>query len=74
VGDLLGQIGGNEPRRLLTEILEDDAAEALHEAAEAALEELELMGDDLDFSLFDFGVALADDDGDDLSERGTWKN
>jgi HEAT repeat protein len=50
----LGQIGGNEPRRLLTAILDDEDSD-LHEVAEAALEELEFMGDaELNLSLFDF--------------------
>ena len=67
----LGQIGGNEPRRLLTRILEDDDASDLHEAAEAALEELEFMSDDVDLTLFDF---LDKDEDDELPERDDWKN
>ena len=49
----LGQIGGDKARQLLTAVLESDA-EHLHEDAEAALDELEFKGNNLDFTLFDF--------------------
>ncbi len=49
----LGQIGGDRARQLLTTILDSDA-EHLHEDAEAALDELEFKGNNLDFTLLDF--------------------
>ena len=49
----LGQIGGDKARQLLQTVLDSDA-EHLHEEAEAALDELEFKGNNLDFTLFDF--------------------
>lgn len=49
----LGQIGGDKARQLLTAVLASDA-EHLHEDAEAALDELEFKGNNLDFTLLDF--------------------
>jgi HEAT repeat protein len=49
----LGQIGGDKARQLLQAVLESDA-EHLHEDAEAALDELEFKGNNLDFTLMDF--------------------
>jgi len=49
----LGQIGGDKARQLLQAILQSDA-EHLHEDAEAALDELEFKGNNLDFTLMDF--------------------
>lgn len=56
----LGQIGGDKARQLLQAVLTSDA-EHLHEDAEAALDELEFKGNNLDFTLMDF----EDDDEDD---------
>jgi HEAT repeat protein len=61
----LGQIGGREPRRLLTAILDDENASDLHEVAQAALDELEFISDDnLNFALMEF-----DGNGDDEDEN-----
>jgi HEAT repeat protein len=49
----LGQIGGDKARQLLQAVLLSDA-EHLHEDAEAALDELEFKGNNLDFTLMDF--------------------
>ncbi|MBI5564984.1 MAG: HEAT repeat domain-containing protein [Chloroflexi bacterium] len=49
----LGQIGGDKARQLLQAVLLSDA-EHLHEDAEAALDELEFKGNNLDFTLIDF--------------------
>ena len=59
----LGQIGGSESRRLLVALLDDPGAADLHEAAEAALEELEfLSGEPFDFDLLDFSDNGDEDD------------
>lgn len=49
----LGQIGGDKARQLLQAVLDSDA-EHLHDTAEAALDELEFKGNNLDFTLLDF--------------------
>lgn len=49
----LGQIGGDKARQTLQAVLESNA-EHLHEEAEAALDELEFKGNNLDFAMFDF--------------------
>jgi HEAT repeat protein len=49
----LGQIGGKEARHILATILESDD-EALHEAAEDALTELEFTEGDVVFDLFEY--------------------
>ena len=49
----LGQIGGDKARQLLQAVLLSNA-EHLHEDAEAALDELEFKGNNLDFTLIDF--------------------
>ena len=56
----LGQIGGDKARQLLTAVLHSDA-EQLYDTAEAALDELEFKGNNLDFTLIDF----EDDDDED---------
>lgn len=50
----LGQIGGAEARRVL-EICCEQGDEALQEAAEEALDEMDLLQGSLDFSMYDFG-------------------
>lgn len=59
----LGQIGGEEPTRILTELLDDPEAELLYDVIEEALEEMSWL--EGDFELFDF-----DDDADDEDDLG----
>lgn len=61
----LGQIGSAEARRVL-EICCEQGDEALQEAAEDALAEMDLLHGSLDFSMFDFGSA--EDIGDDVEQ------
>lgn len=49
----LGQLGGDKARQLLQAVLNSDA-EHLYDTAEAALDELEFKGNNLDFTLLDF--------------------
>jgi HEAT repeat protein len=49
----LGQIGGDKARQVLQAVLDSDA-EHLYEEAEAALDELEFKGNNLDFAMLDF--------------------
>ncbi len=69
----LGQIGGDKARQALQAVLESDA-EHLYEDAEAALDELEFKGNNLDFTLIDFEDDDADEwvldpDGDDEDDE-----
>ena len=60
----LGQIGGEEPTRILTELLEDPEAESFYEAIEESLEEMSWLSGD--FELFAFDDSDDADDEDDL--------
>jgi HEAT repeat protein len=51
----LGQIGGEEARRIL-EICYQMGDEALRDAADAALDELDFIQGELDFQMYDFGL------------------
>lgn len=51
--EALGQIGGDRPTELLQGLLDDPNFEDLHEAAEEAMEEMAILGGDLDFDWFD---------------------
>jgi HEAT repeat protein len=57
----LGQIGSSEARRVL-EICTEMGDEAIQDAAEEALDELEFMHSTLDLSMYDFGPDDADED------------
>ncbi len=57
----LGQIGGPEATRVL-EICCGQGDEALREAADEALAEMDFMQGALDFSMYDFAPALDDED------------
>jgi hypothetical protein len=57
----LGQIGTPEARRVL-EICYEQGDEALRDAAEEALDEMDYMQGSLDFPLFDFGEGEEEDD------------
>ena len=58
----LGQIGGEEPTRILTELLDDAEAESFYEVIEEALEAMSWLAGD--FTLFDFDEDEADDEDD----------
>lgn len=51
--EALGQIAGDRPTELLQALLEDSDFEDLHEAVEEALEEMALLGGEVDFDWFD---------------------
>ncbi|MCP4425675.1 MAG: HEAT repeat domain-containing protein [Chloroflexi bacterium] len=53
--DALGQIGGARAQKILEELLGDPESEALREAIEETLEELVLLGGDLEFDWLDVG-------------------
>jgi HEAT repeat protein len=57
----LGRIGGAEARRVL-QICSEEGDEALRDAAEEALDELDFMQESLDFPLYEFDPS--DQDGD----------
>jgi len=57
----LGQIGGQEAQRVL-EICWREGSEALQDAAEEALAELDFTAGVLDFSLYNYGSANPDED------------
>lgn len=74
----LGQIGGNEARRILERIVAE-GPESLAEAAEEALAELEVFSELESFNMFDFEVATLEDleatgDEDDDALRGPRAN
>jgi len=56
----LGQIGGDRPSQILSNILENPEQEELHELAEEAMEEMTWMGGEL--SLLDLGDIDEDED------------
>jgi len=57
----LGQIGGPEARRVL-QICYEQGDEALQDAAQEALAEMDFMQGSLDFTMYDFGMAASDED------------
>lgn len=52
--DAMGQIGGDRAQSILASILDDLEFEQLHEAVSEALEELAILGGDVDFDWIDF--------------------
>jgi HEAT repeat protein len=62
----LGQIGTPEARRVLEECA-DEGDEALQDAAEEALDDMDLMQGDIDFSMYEF-----DPDAEDEDEEAFW--
>ena len=51
--EALGQVAGDRPTELLQALMEDSDFEDLHEAVEEALEEMALLGGDVDFDWLD---------------------
>jgi HEAT repeat protein len=66
----LGQIGGPEARRVL-QICYEQGDEALQDAAQEALAEMDFMQGSLDFTMYDFGMDASDED-ESPEEDGDW--
>jgi HEAT repeat protein len=69
----LGQIGGREAQRVL-EICLEEGDEALRDAAEEALDELDYMQGTLDFPLYDYETDDEDEDQEEDEEEEDWED